>query len=443
MFKKIQFKLELIFSYFKKNFVFFLIGIALGSLLFSFRSDIIALAKLPIFQPQKVGIQGLYTLETLPENIIGQISFGLTQYAENDKPVLSPLVKSYDATNNNQEFTLYLTDNATWHDGKSFTAADIDYDIPGLNFTLIDNYTIRVSSDKPFAPIFSLLTQPLFRKQTIVLGPYQIVETDYQDGYLKYLKLKPLDKSKPTVIYRFYTSEADLFTSFKLGEVDQIEIGYLPPEINQWPNVKVSQNIQTNQKYSAIFLNTAKFGQKSIRQALAYATPKSKDLNERCLGPISPNSWAYNPEIKQYLYSPDKAIELLGQDQIGPINLTVQDRRLLPQAEEIKTAWKQIFDIETTITIENQVDTDNFDAVLAYGGIPHDPDQYPFWHSAQTETNLTHTTHDRIDKLLEEGRQTFDPQERKRIYQEFQKVLLEESPAIFLSYPTSYIIVRN
>jgi peptide/nickel transport system substrate-binding protein len=58
------------------------------------------------------------------------------------------------------------------------------------------------------------------------------------------------------------------------------------------------------------------------------------------------------------------------------------------------------------------------------------------------ETNLTKINNSRIDKLLEEGRQTFDLQKRKEIYFDFQKYLLEESPVIFLSYPTTYFISR-
>ncbi|MDD3998930.1 MAG: hypothetical protein PHR98_02415, partial [Candidatus Shapirobacteria bacterium] len=65
-----------------------------------------------------------------------------------------------------------------------------------------------------------------------------------------------------------------------------------------------------------------------------------------------------------------------------------------------------------------------------------------FWHSTQTKTNITKINHPPIDKLLEEGRQTFDQQERKKIYQEFQKILLEESPAIFLKYPILYTVSR-
>nr|MBP6989849.1 peptide-binding protein [Candidatus Shapirobacteria bacterium] len=68
--------------------------------------------------------------------------------------------------------------------------------------------------------------------------------------------------------------------------------------------------------------------------------------------------------------------------------------------------------------------------------------QYLFWHSTQKKTNITKINNPRIDKLLEEGRQTFDQQERKNIYQEFQKNLLEECPAIFLKYPIVYTISR-
>jgi len=114
----------------------------------------------------------------------------------------------------------------------------------------------------------------------------------------------------------------------------------------------------------------------------------------------------------------------------------------LPIAEDIKNSWKDILGINVSITIENQIDLDNFDALLTYGAITQDPDQYLFWHSTQTNTNITKLNNSRIDKLLEQGRQTSDQIERKQIYQDFQRYLLEESPAIFLSYPTVYTVSR-
>ena len=41
----------------------------------------------------------------------------------------------------------------------------------------------------------------------------------------------------------------------------------------------------------------------------------------------------------------------------------------------------------------------------------------------------------KVDKLLEEGRKTQDSKERARIYEEFQNLLIEDSPAVFLLNP--------
>ncbi|MDD3003068.1 MAG: hypothetical protein PHS06_04355, partial [Candidatus Shapirobacteria bacterium] len=200
---------------------------------------------------------------------------------------------------------------------------------------------------------------------------------------------------------------------------------------------------ETNEKYSSIFFNTQKINNKQLRQAIAYATPKTKDQNERCLGPISPESWAYNPNIKEYNFDATRAKELFQNNKIDSINLIVGDRRLLSVAEDIKKSWESILGLKTNISIINQIDTENFDAILTYGSIPHDPDQYLFWHSTQIgKSNLTKLNDSRIDKLLEDGRFAIDQIERKEIYQDFQKYLLEESPTIFLAFPNTYTINR-
>jgi len=49
----------------------------------------------------------------------------------------------------------------------------------------------------------------------------------------------------------------------------------------------------------------------------------------------------------------------------------------------------------------------------------------------------------KIDKLLEDGRTTIDQKERRLIYFDFQKSLLEELPAIFLYFPNRYQVSRG
>jgi len=289
----------------------------------------------------------------------------------------------------------------------------------------------------------SVLTKPLFKKNLIGLGPYQVKQTTYDEGYFKQITIVPTDTNDhSSITYKFYPGTEEIINAYKLGEIDEMETNYLPPEMTSWGNTKITQKVQSDKKYVAIFLNTAKLNSKSTRQALAYATPKTTDKNERCLGPIPPNSWAYNASIKEYSYNPVRAKELIKDNEIEKINLSITDRKLLPTAEKISTSWQEILGIKTTITIEDHINTQNYDAVLAYSGIPSDPDQYSFWHSTQTETNITHLNNSRIDKLLEEGRVQTDMVERKTTYLDFQKFLLEESPAIFLSYPTSYKFSR-
>lgn len=424
--------------------MFLVFGITAGSLFFFYQDKILSLPQTYLFSPTSIGLEGRYHQDNLPEEITKLISFGLIQNNQNNKPGPSPLVMSIDIENDNKDYIFRLDPDHNWHNGKKFLSSDVEYQIPGLDIESIDKYTLKISSQKTFAPLLSLLKQPLFKKNLVGLGPYQVKKIQYQYNYISHLSLKNPNNKNDTLIYRFYPNQTDLITAFKLGEIDQIQSSYLPKEFSSQKNINITQTIQVDNQYSAIFLNTNKFSNKQLRQSLAYATPKTTDKNERCLGPISPNSWAYNNSIKQYNFNKNRAQKLLEDsgEKINSINLAVNNRKLLTTAEQIKKSWSENLGIEVTITVENQIDKQNFDAVLAFGTIPHDPDQYYFWHSTQSNANLTNFQNERIDKLLEEGRQLVDHQERKNIYLDFQKYLLEESPAIFLSYPTLYTISR-
>ncbi len=440
MFTKLRFRIELLFLYFKRNWLYFVISLFIGSSLIVFRHQLINLYQKLNQQTQKIGIEGLFTVNTLPPEISQKISYGLTISTDSDKFITSPLVKNLDIRNDQTEYFFELNPDIKWHNNQNLKASDFNYKIPGLNISSPDPNHLIIRTEKPFAPIFSTLSKPLIKKNFIGLGEYKVTNFEYQDGYLKSLLLKSPEN---VILYRFYQNENDLLNAFKIGEVDKIEVTSVPDNLNNWPKISITKTVKTDQKYLAIFINTEKFSNKQFRQALAYATPKTNDLNERALSPISPTSWAYNPEVKEYFFNESRAKELIKDNNIESINLSYNDRRLINEADNIKNNWERILGIKVNAQISNQIDTQNYDVILAYGSILSDPDQYLFWHSTQTKTNITKLNNPRIDKLLEEGRQTFDQQERKKIYLEFQKNLLEESPAIFLKYPIIYTISRN
>ncbi|MEI7589858.1 MAG: peptide-binding protein, partial [Deltaproteobacteria bacterium] len=81
-----------------------------------------------------------------------------------------------------------------------------------------------------------------------------------------------------------------------------------------------------------------------------------------------------------------------------------------------------------------------FDVVLLGWTVPQDPDSYDVWHSSKTkpeELNFVSFKNKEVDKLLEDGRSTFDKNKRKQCYYRLQEILAEELPYIFLYIPDS------
>jgi len=85
--------------------------------------------------------------------------------------------------------------------------------------------------------------------------------------------------------------------------------------------------------------------------------------------------------------------------------------------------------------------------ILLYGEIMgNDPDPFPFWHSSQTNypgLNLALFSDRDTDKILEQARSNVSDQERVKLYGQFQKILLDEIPAIFPYTPTHNMIINN
>ena len=441
--KKVRFFIEYFIYYFRTYVLVIILGIIGGSILYSKRDFIIGTISSVSSRKNSVGIEGLYTASHLPVQIANQISYGITSLSQNDKAVASPLIEKIDVDEGNQIYTFNFTDDLYWHNGRKFRTSDLDLNIAGASITYKSANVLQVSLQTPFSPLLSLLSRPLFYNQSLVgIGEYKATRSTYQDGYLKTLEITSAKDKNDQINYHFYANSSDLINAFKLGEVDQITTSTIDSNTSSWTKIKINPSVSVSQ-YLAIFLNTSKLGSKALRQSLAYATPKTDDNNKRCLGPISPSSWAYNPQIKPYNYNPTRAKELLDKDHPSTINLIITDRQLLATAEIIKKSWQDNLGMTVNLTVANQKpDLNNYEALLTYGSIPNDPDQYTFWHSTQTGANITHLNNSRIDKLLEEGRLSPNQAERKQIYYDFQKFLLEESPAIFLEFTTSYNISR-
>jgi peptide/nickel transport system substrate-binding protein len=234
--------------------------------------------------------------------------------------------------------------------------------------------------------------------------------------------------------------------ALKLGSIDEIALVYDPAPFQNWHTIKIEAN-DNSYNIVTLFFNTQDkyLSEKSLRQALYYAIQKDEYGVDRASSPIPPLSWAYNPQIKSYDYNPERAKELITElpDELKQdLNIQlVTTPSLLTTAEKISKDWKEV-GIQSHLLVSSTIPSE-FQVFLAIFDPPNDPDQYSTWHSTQTSTNISRYKNPRIDKLLEDGRLALDMEERRKIYLDFQRFLLEDVPAAFLYYPRVYTLSRK
>lgn len=396
---------------------------------------------------ERVGIIGRYGIDDLPLDLQSEISIGLTKLNETGNAIPG-LAVSWEAQEDGKVWVFKLG-NYKWQDGTKVKSSDINYNFTDVLSETLDDRTIKFILKDPFSPFPSIVSRPIFKRGLLGTGEWKVSKFSLVNSgeYLEYIKLI---KDNQIKTIKFFDAEETARTALKLGKIDQIQEIIDLKDLANWKNLSVSKQIRRD-RYVGIFINNEDpiLSDKSLRQALTYAIDKSVFDGERAISPISLNSWAYNPQVKQYAYNPDRARELLKslpKDQLKNLSIKLATTpSLLLIADKIKTNWEAI-GVKTHVQVSN-VPFENFQTLLAIQSVPADPDQYSFWHSTQISTNVTkyHTSKEsqRIDKLLEDGRRTLDQEERKKIYQDFQRFLVEDSPVIFLYHPVTYTISRK
>ena len=124
---------------------------------------------------------------------------------------------------------------------------------------------------------------------------------------------------------------------------------------------------------------------------------------------------------------------------------TIDNPEFTAVAEFVRQAWSAL-GIEVTIVtvgvdkLQSEVLKErSYDVLLSGELLGADPDPYPFWHSSQVDypgLNIALYANRDADKLIEKARAKSDPAARAEAYQQFQALLNDELPAIFLYQPS-------
>ncbi len=394
--------------------------------------------------PTRIGITGRYHVEELPQFILEYSGDGLTRVDDggNVKPALA---EKWDTKDGGKTWTFYLKKGVYWHDGTEVTSETINYSFNDVQIERTDLYSIVFKLKEKFIPFPSVVSKPVFKKGLLGTGEWKVKKISLVGAYVE--KIIFTKKDSNDLIFRFYPTEEHTKLAFKLGEVDKIVDIIDPKPFDEWNTADVRSDVNTN-RHVSIFLNNESSvfkDNKNLRQALYYAIDKNSLGPMRAIGPISPKSWAFNPQVKTYDYDVEHAKELLKDipdELLESIDIKlVTTPLLLDVAEKVSSDWR-VIGINSSVLVSSILPSE-YDAFLAIYDIPKDPDQYLIWHSTQMGTNISKFNDPRIDKLLEDGRLVIDQEERKKIYWDFQRFLLEDAPTLFLYHPMSYSITRK
>jgi len=194
-----------------------------------------------------------------------------------------------------------------------------------------------------------------------------------------------------------------------------------------------------------------------VRRAISYAFDYDAALNDvmsgdsdHLRGPLPSAMWSHTDALSTYGKDLEQAQAELDQSDYTASDLDLnytyvsgltveQNMGLLLQSnlQELgasisvnKAPWSKITEMATS----KEETPDMLAVYLSFSYADPDTFLYPAWHSNShgSWTSAAWYQNDQVDSLLEEGRQTVTQEDRIPIYQEAQKRIAEDAPALFV-----------
>lgn len=307
---------------------------------------------------------------------------------------------------------------------------------------------------------------------TVGCGPFKLTEfkagdyiiMDRFDDY--FIDGRPyLDR----IVYRRIAESTSRVIAMEEGQADMYAWASDPIELNR---LKRSDHIDmTGDGYEAVGalqwlafnLEREPFNDKRVRQAIAYAIDKDFIMNaimggfaQRSTGPIHPGSLFAPEGVNPYNLDLDKANALLDEAGLPPnedgirfsaeLDIIVNRGTFKRIAEYTKTQLREV-GIDVTISVTSDIrawikkvsnhDFDmTIDSVFNWGdpvigvhrtyqstnirpGVP--------WHNTQQYKNTE------LDALMEQAGAETDLEKRKALYQEIQKIIVDDVPIAYMA----------
>ncbi|MFD1037290.1 glutathione ABC transporter substrate-binding protein [Virgibacillus byunsanensis] len=350
-------------------------------------------------------------------------------------------------------------------------------------FNIIDEHTIQLKTEYPFAPLLANLSHysggiispsaieehgDELGQNPVGTGPFNFESwTPGQEIAIAKNENYWGDKAKvDNVIFKVIPEDSTRLGMVETGEAHIAE----PVQITQLDRVEQSQSMKLSRTpglgIDYIGFNTQKepFDDVLVRQAINYAVDTDtilegvyNNVGTEATAPMGPAVWGHNPDLEGYGYDPEKAKELLkeaGYPDGFKTTIWTNDNQARVDVSEVVQSQLKGVGIEVEIEVmewgayldeTSKGEHDMF--VLGWSNMTGDADynQYFLFHSDAKGApgNRSFYSNPKVDELINAGRMEGDPEERKKIYGEAQKIEMEDAPLLLLRNDEDLIALNN
>lgn len=419
------------------------------------------------------------------------------------------LAADWSISDDGTEFSFRLRDDVTFHDGTPFNAEAVRFSLertmemnPYVEATLGLIESIETPSDsevvitleRPYPAFLSILAQPQsaivspsaveaagedFTKAPVGTGPF--VFRDYQPDTHVVLDANPdYFRGAPELSRLIYTIIPDASTrrlELENGGVDMIQqsgqLAAVPTE--EMAAFSDNPDIQIIQRPSQIIrqfefnnsLTEGPFTDIRVRKAFAHAIDYEGLLDgvfggtaSRVYGPLTSNSWAYNPEVEELhpKYDPERARELLEEAGVDPsaLNLTLYSFQGALWGQVATFIQANLAEIGVAVEIA-QTEFPSYRALHVAGEhqIALDGRQ-PWYNDPDAHITIGYLSDlrdsamtfrmpedEELDSLIIEAQQEVDRERREDLYEQIQTMIVKRVPGAYLFSPDLIVFARS
>jgi peptide/nickel transport system substrate-binding protein len=438
---------------------------------------------------------------TLARTYVGRIVFSAVcdkLFDFDEKLNIVPqLALSYENSADGKEMTIKLRPNLKFQDGEPLDAEAAKYSIerhmtmPGSfrkselanvdHVEVVDPLTIKLVLKTPYAPLIAQLTDRAgmmvspkaakaagdkFGLHPVCAGPYKFVERVQQDRIVFEKFADYWNKDNvfiDKIVYLPIIDSTVRLANLKSGSLDLIErvLATDIKDVRADPNLVLSTAPDIGYYGLTININNDKSKgalsqSEKVRQALDLSIDRDAINQVVFNGEFTPgNQWVspthpyYQKAFPVQPRDVEKAKALLKE---AGVKTPVSIDYMVPKGTEYEAVAQVVqsmaaeagFDIKIRVvefaTTFKEAQAGNFQVfqINWSGRIDPDGNSYIFLHSGAPQNDGGYSNPE-ADKLMEDGRLTADPAQRKAIYEKMTKIILHDEPIIYIFHRTIMI----